>query len=428
VKPRSLVVLVVAAFGATALTGSLSAPARSAAEPLGGLNAIRAKLGLEPLTPNRIAARLVGEIAARDVEDGLPETLDSQPDCAVCEVAFGRKGLSADPREIYVRRGGAGMVGFALWRARWGADQNLSVFFRASALVLDPRARTFSASRTPRGLLLLAVTIDPSLPFRRPVRWPTGRIDPRRQLWVQVVLPPGTRGPPRLLERRGANEVIAAYPLAETRGLGGARLVSFGLSTVLAYAHRYRVHVGSISVPIATRAAPAGFVRRSWTFAALGERDRRAFLAIVRRTPTPLQRIFTELDGATLVLGRGHGCFLADACERVENGRTTIGFRRSVEPFVVMHELGHVVFDIGLDETGRRLFRSAFIDAGWRTACCTPLTEIFADQLAFWALGGKPGDVESYADRMFLPRERFAHLLRQNAAYRPASAVGLLKR
>ena len=426
----ALALAVATATGALSLSGSAAAPTSAAPELLAGLNSIRKELGFAPLEGNPIAVRLTAEIAAGDVDDRLPETLDSQPDCAVCEVIFDRRGLSLDPRDLYKERGGAGTIGFALWRAGWSAEQNVSVFFRASALVLDPRARTFSAARTPRGMLLVAVTIDPSAPFRRPVRWPTGELDPRDQLWVQLVLPPRTGGAARLVERRGSKTVLVAHVLADTAGLGGARIVGFGLSSVLAYGHRYTAQIGTVAIPVTTRAAPADFLRRSWTFVSLGKSERSAFLSIVRRTPPLLQRILADLDGATTVGGGGHGCFIADACENAENGRATIGFRRGLEPFVVLHELGHVVFDIGLDETGARLFRTELIRAGfdWDNECCVKLAELFADQLAFWALGGKPAGVESYLERMFIPPRRFEEFLRQNAGYRPASAVGLLKR
>lgn len=424
----ALAVAVATAAGALSVSGSTAAPAWSGSELLAGLNSIRGELGLAPLKTNPIAVRLTAEIAAHDVDDRLPETLDSQPDCAVCEVIFDRRGLSLDPRDLYRARGGNGTVGFALWRAGWSAEQNISVFFRASAMVLDPRARTFSAARTPRDMLLIAVTIDPSASFRRPVRWPTGEIDPRRQLWVQLVIPPGTRGSPWLLERRGSKAVLVAYPLADTVGLEGARLVGFGLSTTLAYGHAYSARIGPLAVPLTTRAAPADFLRRTWKFVSLGKHGRIVFRAIVRRTPPLLQRILAELDGATTVGGQGHGCFIADACENAENGLATIGFRKDLEPFVVLHELGHVVFDIGLDERGARLFRTELLRAGWRDRGHVKLTELFADQLAFWALGGKPPGVESYLERMFIPPRRFEAFLRQNAGYRPASAVGLLKR
>ena len=54
---------------------------------------------------------------------------------------------------------------------------------------------------------------------------------------------------------------------------------------------------------------------------------------------------------------------------------------------VIVHELGHVVFDLALDERGRRAFRSAFVRTGWRNAPFVPPSEQFADQLAHWALG-----------------------------------------
>ena len=59
---------------------------------------------------------------------------------------------------------------------------------------------------------------------------------------------------------------------------------------------------------------------------------------------------------------------------------------------VIVHELGHVVFDLALDERGRRAFRSAFVRTGWRNAPFVPPSEQFADQLAHWALGEESTD------------------------------------
>jgi hypothetical protein len=421
---------VAAAVTALSVPAFARAPAPAVTAPLRDLNAIRSQLGLASLEPNPIAQRLVAEIAIGDQDDRLPQTLDSQPECAVCTVFFDRRGVSVDPRSSYTHRGGTGGIGFALWRAGWTAKQNLSVFFAASAIVLDPRARTFSVARTPRGMLLIAVTVDPKAPFRKPVRWPVGAVDPRRQLWAQLLLPPGTRGDARLLERRGERLVVTAHPLADTSGIAGARLVAFGLNATLAYGHRYTARVGPIALPLATSAMPPSFSSQTWTFGSFTEDNRRAFLDVVARSPPLMRRLADEFDGAVRVLaGRGPGCNVADACEHVEagTGTVTLTFRR-FEPYVIAHELGHAVFDLALDEPGRELFRLALIGAGWDWDCCIPLSEAFADQIAFWALGGKPEGMRTYADRLYLPPDRFEALLRQNGGYRPLPTVGLLKR
>jgi hypothetical protein len=406
---------------------SAAAPARPSASPLTSLNSVRARLGLSPLVPNPIAGRLVAEIAARDTADRQPQVLDSQPDCAVCQVVFDRSGVSATPSALYAQRGGTGTFGLALWRTGWSAERNLSVFFGAAALVLDPRARTFSFARTPRGMLLVAVTIDPRAPFRVPARWPSGSVDPRRQLWLELLLPPGARGEPRLVEHRGGKNVVVAYALADAAGLAGARLAGFGLNAVLAYGHTFSARLGSVSVPVKTRAIPRAFQRRSFTFRSIGRRDRRAFLTLIRRTPPLLRRLVADIDGAVRVVGGGRGCSVADACESENGGAVTLSFRRA-NPYVVMHELGHAVFDLGLDEPGRRQFFAGFVKAGWRGAGSTPPSEIFADQLAFYALGRVPPGIDAYSDRMYLSRRRFGELLRENSGYRPLSLVGPLHR
>ena len=139
-------------------------------------------------------------------------SLDAQPACEICEQFF-EGGGSVDPRELYRSLGGHAAIRFALWRDGWSASENLSVFFPAAALVLDPRARTFSAAPTPNGMLVVGVTGDSTARFDGAVRWPRGSLDPRQQLWVEIVLPPG-QGYPHLYDVREGRDVTVAYPLA----------------------------------------------------------------------------------------------------------------------------------------------------------------------------------------------------------------------
>jgi hypothetical protein len=425
---RSPFVLLLALAGLLLLSAaSAAAPARPSVSPLTSLNAVRAELGLRTFVRNPIADRLVAEIAARDTADRQPQVLDSQPGCAVCQVVFDGSGGSASPSRVYARRGGRGLIGIGLWRADWSAKRNLSVFFPAAALALDPRARTFSSARTPRGMLLIAVTIDPRATFRVPVRWPTGPVEPRLQLWLDLLVPPGTQGQPYLSERRGGEAALVAHPLADAPGLAGARLVGFGLNAVLAYGRTYSARMGRLSVPFETGTIPRAFRRRSWSFVSVAPRDRRAFLTIIGRTPRLLRRLVADIDGAVRIVGNGHACHIADACENEQEGVVTLSFIHT-DSYVVLHELGHAVFDLGLDEPGRRQFLTEFVKAGWRGAGSTPPSEIFADQLAFYALGRVPRGIDAYSDRMYLPRPRFAALLRADGGYRPLSALGPLPR
>lgn len=413
----------VAAFAAAAGGANVQ---RSASPELAQLNAVRRQLGLMQLVSDPFASQVAARMARRDRYDRPPQTLDAQPSCAVCRT-FLERGRRVDPRALYRSLGGTRPVGFGLWRAGWTARDNLSVFFGASALVLDPRARTFDVARTPFGMLVVVVTVDPGADFRRAVRWPRGLVDPRRQLWTEVVLPPGD-GFPHLYDTRAGQAVTVAYPLAMAKGLARSRLVAFGLNTTLAYGKAYRVGTGTRVIGLRTRSTPADFLRRSWRFRSLPDGDRKAFLAIVRNTPPDLERLLAEVDGAVTIVGSARGCHIADACEEVVGDHATIGFTHVRYPFVVFHELGHVVFDLALDERGRRIFLAAFKRAGSWETCCFRATELFADQLAFWALGGVPSDVDSYSDRMYLSPSEFARLLRGNAAYRPLPVRGLLER
>jgi hypothetical protein len=416
-------VAVVAVF-----TSGEAAQSSSAAVPplLDQVNTVRKQLGLRPLKADPVVRLVVERMAVGDRTDRTPEVLDAQPDCAVCDLYF-EAGRARDPRVHYYSLGGRSLIRFGLWRSGWTAAQNLSVFYRTAALVLDPRARTFAAARTPLGMLVVGVTGDSKARFVRPVRWPLGELDPRHQLWVQVLLPPG-QGYPHLYDVRGGRDVTTAYPLAAARGLGGSRLVTFGLTTSLAYGRAYHIRAGRLELRLRTRTMPVTFRQRSWSFQSVTVAEREAFLGVVWKTPPVLQRLLGELDGAVTVVGGSRGCLIADACEQVDGDRATIGIAPGAEPFVVLHELGHVVFDLALDERARGIFRGALRRAGWNGACCFSFSEGFADQLAFWALGDAPAGIGTYSDRMYLSSEEFTSFLHAQAGYRPKPVQGLLPR
>jgi hypothetical protein len=398
-----------------------TAPSRAGTPSLfAQVNAVRGSLGLAPLRDDLLARHVVSRMAKTDRYDRPPDVLDAQPACEVCEHFF-EGGGSVDPRELYRSLGGRAAIRFALWRDGWSAAENLSVFFPAAALVLDPRARTFSAARTPNGMLVVGVTGDSTARFDRAIRWPRGSLDPRQQLWVQVVLPQG-QGYPHLYEVREGRDVTVAYPLAVARGLGGSRLVAFGLNTSLAYDRAYRVGTARLDVRLRTRDAPQEFLRRSWTFHSVNQVEREVFLDAVRRTPAQLRTLLTQLDGAVDVVGGSVACLSVDACEEVHGERASIGMAVSASREVILHELGHVVFDLALDERGRKAFRSVFIRTGWSNASFIPPSEQFADQLEHWALD------ERSTDPRWLQRAEFSRLLREHASYRPLSVLGLLAR
>jgi len=204
--------------------------------------------------------------------------------------------------------------------------------------------------------------------------------------------------------------------------------VTFGLNTSLAYGRAYHVGTGKLELRLRTKAMPVAFRQRSWRFDAVTAAERDAFLGVVSRSPSLLQRLLGELDGAVTVVGSSRGCLIADACEQVDGDQATIGIEPGAAPFVVLHELGHVVFDLALDERARGIFRTALRRAGWNGACCFSFSEGFADQLAFWALGEVPGGIRTYSDRMYLSSEEFTSFLHAHAAYRPKPVQGLLPR
>ena len=419
IRGRHVVALTVAVLAVFA--SGEAAPSSSSALPLlDQVNGVRHQLGLQPLRTDPVVRLVVERMAVSDLADRAPEVLDAQPDCAVCDLYF--EGARArDPRVHYHALGGRSLIRFGLWRSGWTAAQNLSVFYRTAALVLDPRARAFASVRTPLGMLVVGVTADTSTRFTRPVRWPLGRVDPRHQLWVQVLLPPG-QGFPHLYDVRNGRDVTVAYPLAEARGLGGSRLVTFGLNTSLAYNRAYHVGAKRLGIVLKTRGMPLAFLRRSWTFRSVSQAERDVFVDAVRRTPAQLRTLLGQLDAAVDVVGGSEACLSTDACEALNGERASVGMAVSASREVIVHEVGHAIFDLALDERGRRAYRSAFIRTGWRNAPYVPPSEQFADQLEHWAFG------EVSDDPRWLQRTEFEQLLREHAAYRPLATRGLLPR
>ena len=419
-KLRGGHVLVAAAVVAVLAAGKAAPAPHANPSLLDQVNGVRAELGLTPLQFDPVARRVVLRMATNDLADSSPEALDAQPDCAVCDT-FYERGAAVEPGALYRSLGGRRAIRFGLWRAGWSATENLSVFFPAAALVLDPRARTLAFAQTPLGMLVVGVTADVHARFDRPVRWPRGPMDPRRQLWVEVALPPGY-GYPNLYDVRDGLDVNVAYPVATVKGFRGSRLVAFGLNTSLAYRRAYHVGPLRLGVRLKTRDIPSAFERRTWTFHSVPVEERDAFLDAVRRTPAQLRALLADLDGAVDVVGGAEACLSADACEDVDGGRASVGMAVSASREVIVHELGHVVFDLALDERGRRALRSAFIRTGWDNARFVPVSEQFADQVEHWALG------KVSSDPRWLSGGELASLLRSHAGYRPPSAVGLLSR
>ena len=217
-----------------------TAPSRAATPSLlAQVNAVRGQLGLAPLRDDLLVRHVVSRMATTDRTTARRRCSTRSPPARSASVLRGR-GQRRSAR-LYRSLGGRAAIRFGLWRDGWSASENLSVFFPAAALVLDPRARTFAVAPTPLGMLVVGVTADSAARFDRAVRWPRGSLDPRQQLWVAGRAAPGY-GYPNLYDVRDGRDVTVAYPLAVARGFGGSRLVAFGLNTSLAYDRAY--HVG----------------------------------------------------------------------------------------------------------------------------------------------------------------------------------------
>ena len=134
------VLAVAAVVVAVFVCGESCAVGATAPSLLAQVNVVRASLGLAPLRDDVLAGHVVSRMAKTDLRPA-PGRARRAAACVVCERFF-EEG-SVDPRELYQSLGGRAAIRFALWRDGWSATQNLSVFFPAAALVLDPRARTF---------------------------------------------------------------------------------------------------------------------------------------------------------------------------------------------------------------------------------------------------------------------------------------------
>ncbi len=231
-----------------------------------------------------------------------------------------------DPRVHYHSLGGRSRSGSRSGARAGAAEQNLSVFFPAAALVLDPRARTF-AVRARRLACSWSRNGGPDGAFRRAVRWPLGALDPQRQLWAAVALPAGSRLPEpsrHARRQRGGNGASAGDG---ERDLGGSRLVAFGLNTSACVRplsttweqRQLGIRLKTTRGPVGVRCVEAG---RS---IAVEPAEREVFLDAVRRAPAQVRTLLAELDGAVDVVGGSQACLSADACEDVEGDRAKVG-------------------------------------------------------------------------------------------------------
>ena len=167
---------------------------------------------------------------------------------------------------------------------------------------------------------------------------------------------------------------------------------------------------------------PRGIPTAQRSFHSVNQAEREFFLDTVRRTPAQLRSLLAQLDGAVDVVRGSEACLSADAREQLHGERASVGMMASATREVIVHELGHVVFDLALDERGvGRSVLPSFERAGETRRSSHP-PEQFADQLAHWALDERSTDPRWLS----LPSSR--ELPREHASYCPLSARGLLPR
>ena len=205
-------VLAVAAAVVAVFVCGESAPSGAATPSLlAQVNVVRASLGWRRCG-DVLAGHVVSCMAKTDRYDQPPDVLDAQPACVVCERFF-EEG-AASTRVSCTNRWAGVPRSAALWRDGWSATQEPLGLLPGGRARARPRARTFSAARTPNGMLVVGVTGYTTARFDRAVRWPRGS-RPAPAALGPVVLPRGY-GYPNLYDvrdgRRSRSPIRSPWP------------------------------------------------------------------------------------------------------------------------------------------------------------------------------------------------------------------------
>ena len=384
---------------------------------------MRAELGLTPLRFDPVVRRVVLRMARNDLADRSPEVIDAQPDCAVCDM-FYERGAAVDPRALYRSLGGTRCDPLRPLAGRVErVRQSLGLLSRgrssARPACTDARLR----SQTPLGMLVVGVTADIAARFDTPVRWPSGPMDPRRQLWVEVVLASWLRLSESLRRSRRAGRergVSACDRERASAGRGSSPSASTRRSRTAARTTSARYRLG---VRLKTRGMPPAFGRRSWTFR-LGERGRAS--SVPRRRAPDAGAAAGAARRARRRRGRRRWVGGLPQRRRLRGGPRGPGDDRH-------GRLGEPRGDPprarsrGLRSRARRArppcVRSAFIRTGWEKVQFIPVSEQFADQVEHWALGKESGDPAlAVAERVLAAASR-TRRVPAAVGPRPASAL-----
>ena len=380
-------ILLLAVAGALSLAVAGPAAAFDATSVLSGANALRAQAGVRPLVLAAAAEVSVDRWIVED--DGLAtpaETMGSWP--------------------------------------------------KLLAWLLDPRTTRAAFEEPGNGTVTLSLGTDETIPLVRPVL--PVRLDPASPSGIALLLPARPLSV-QLLETRGGTEVSLPVRVVRARGAGGAWLAQLdrtGDGPRLAYAARYRVLVDGRSFSYVTDAVPKAYLRRSWRFGTtMRPADQSAFERALATAPPFARRLIEQIDGAVRVsrsdcdeLGTSCSAYLDDGTYTLSISPADFADTFDDLRFVTLHEFGHLVDYVGLDETAYAAFNALFrTSPRWRSCFpddtsetgCVEFAEIFADQFAFWATGLSHDPGGGYGDPPLVDRAAFGRVLQEHYAFRP---------
>jgi hypothetical protein len=320
------------------------------------------------------------------------------------------------------------------------ASVALSRWPALAAALIDPRTTTVGVtpgSHNGVDVRLSGPTGPPPAALIAPQRY-----DPGSPLGLSFISPAPLTSKVTLTELRGSVPVslpVVAYKAALS---GGAQLVQVDVNNDdglrIAYGASYRLDLGGTIIRFHTSPLPTAFLERTWTFDPSMTATARAEWARATGALSPqAERVLNEIDGAVTVSrrscgGAGEG---GDSCATWVD--VPLRYTVWISPydfsvpeatrFVALHELGHIVEFLGIDGAAYEAFRTLFAQSpSWRTCFpdqydggCVPLTELFADQFAYWATG-LPHDPEGgYGDPPLATTAAFGRVLAQQFAFRP---------
>ena len=318
-----------------------------------------------------------------------------------------------------------------------GAEVALTRWPELAATLLDPRVVAFGFTPGPnngvRARFLSGDGAGPTALIRPSI------YDPASPLGLTFVSPQPLTGPVTLDERRGGAWVRLPVRGKTVPMSGGAQLVQVDTSGYeglrLAYATSYRLDLGGTTIRFRTVPVPANLTARSWRFGFnMTPAARAEWLTATSRLSLLARHTLDQIDGFVTVSLQG--CSRYSSCASWIDvplsytvSLTGYDFRGAdVTRFVGLHELGHIVDFLGLDDQGYAAFRALFKQSpSWRSCFrdsseksgCVSFDEIFADQFAFWATGFTSDPDGGYGDPPLAAAVDFGRVLAAQFAFRP---------